>query len=351
MTLTDSLLTSQNLPSPKIPPTTMEDPPTREVLQTPILVTGGTSITGLAAIKALLSSSSGRDVLIVAVSRNINSPRAKALAALSPSIRLIQGDLRNCSAIFDDAEEAAGRRPIHSVFSNAQTIGPGWTAEKELNGEISLIQWAVAHDITHFVLASIDRGPPPSLDAPQLPAHFETKRETEDYLISATASNPTMTHTILRQTCVMENLGPSWGGRAFASWWKRTLAYTKPLALISARDVGHMAAAAILDWRHPAYHNRVLTLAADELTFAHASRLCKLHRGYDLPCAPDLVARWLERSAHVQARAQREGDALRWCDKLGFNTAQIPALRRLHPGLLGFADWLERDSGFADKRK
>lgn len=312
--------------------------------KTPILILGATSRTGFAAVKSLLASSSHSDLLIIAVSRDVTSPRSINLAALSPAIRMIQGDLKNCAAIFNDASAAINHQPIHGLFSNAHNMRPGWTAEQEIQEARSIIDQAAAHGISHFVLASIDRGLPPSFDAPQLPAHFATKQVIEDHLIATTARHPSMSHTILRTTCIMENLGPNLHGRAFATWWKGQLTYTKPLALVSTVDVGHLAAQSFLKWCYPAFHNQALTLAGDHLTFAHACRICKQRRGYDLPCVPELVARVLGRDSALTEQV------LAWCDLLGFSS-DVPALRRLHPGLLGFGDWLERESDYSDKRK
>lgn len=66
-----------------------------------VLVTGATGKQGSAVIDALLASSSVKDILIFALTRNPESAPAKALQAKAPEkIELVKGDLKDCNAVF-----------------------------------------------------------------------------------------------------------------------------------------------------------------------------------------------------------------------------------------------------------
>lgn len=82
-----------------------------------VLVTGATGQQGGAAISALLSrDTQGIFSPILAVTRNPNSDSAKALAAKSNRIKLVQGNLDNPEALFGAAEKISGQ-PIQALFS------------------------------------------------------------------------------------------------------------------------------------------------------------------------------------------------------------------------------------------
>jgi uncharacterized protein YbjT (DUF2867 family) len=77
-----------------------------------ILVTGATGKQGGAVVKALLNHPPDFDYVILALTRNVSSPKAKALAS-NPKVELISGDLDDCDAIF---EKAGGKGSIWGVF-------------------------------------------------------------------------------------------------------------------------------------------------------------------------------------------------------------------------------------------
>ena len=78
-----------------------------------ILVTGATGKQGGAVIKALLSSES--DFRILAVTRSMESGSAQKLAA-DPRVTLVQGNLDDTEAIFEEAKKATAL-PIWGVYS------------------------------------------------------------------------------------------------------------------------------------------------------------------------------------------------------------------------------------------
>lgn len=85
----------------------------------PILVTGATGNQGGAVVQALLASPRRSDFTIYALTRSIDSPSAKRLAAKGDNIKLVQGDLDHVEEIFKAAPE-----PYWGVFSMQVSLHP-----------------------------------------------------------------------------------------------------------------------------------------------------------------------------------------------------------------------------------
>ncbi len=79
-----------------------------------ILITGATGKQGGSTIKSLLSRNAPFEIL--AVTRNTSSAAAQKLAALSPRIKLVEGDLGNPAGIFQNAQRLT-KAPIWGVYS------------------------------------------------------------------------------------------------------------------------------------------------------------------------------------------------------------------------------------------
>lgn len=81
---------------------------------TTILVTGATGKQGGSVIKNLLEKNAPFKIL--AVTRDVNSASAKKLAQKSSNITLIQGNLNDPAAIFENVKRQTST-PIWGVFS------------------------------------------------------------------------------------------------------------------------------------------------------------------------------------------------------------------------------------------
>ncbi|KAF5571082.1 nucleoside-diphosphate-sugar epimerase [Fusarium pseudoanthophilum] len=75
-----------------------------------LLITGATGKQGSSVINALIAKKA--DFLLLAATRNKESPSAKKLASKSSNIRLIEGDLDSIPALFTAAKQAAGTVPL-----------------------------------------------------------------------------------------------------------------------------------------------------------------------------------------------------------------------------------------------
>lgn len=84
-----------------------------------ILIAGSTGKQGGSVIAALLAAKA--DYQILALTRDASSPSATKLAAKSPNIKLVEGNMDDADAIFKNARKATSS-PIWGVFS--VQVGP-----------------------------------------------------------------------------------------------------------------------------------------------------------------------------------------------------------------------------------
>ncbi|KAL4782032.1 hypothetical protein BJX76DRAFT_306331 [Aspergillus varians] len=297
-----------------------------------ILITGATGKQGSSVLDNLLQQSDDTDIEILAVTRNITSASAQKLASKSPKIKLVQGNLDEPDAIFEDAKKVTAS-PIWGVFSVQVSTFNGNSEIEEKQGK-GLVDAALKNSIKHFVYSSVDRGGDASLDNPTNIPHFIAKREIELHLINATKGTD-MSWTILRPVCFLDGgLVPGFGGKAWVTTWKVALE-GRPLQVISIADIGFFGAQAFL--KPEEYKGRGISLAGDELSFDELDRVFKSVTGKDVPTTYEFVSRLFMRVV------PDAGLMFKWFHDEGFK-ADIQALRKAHPGLKDFRAWLETDS-------
>lgn len=295
---------------------------------TPILITGATGKQGGAVINALIASKTP-GLTVYAVTRKAVSPAAQALVAKSSQrlkIHLVQGDMSNCAAIFRAVP--AKIKYVFGVTPIDMSIGANPRSE-EVQGK-ALVDAAIAHGVQHFVYTSVDRHGPDSDSSDTNVPHFISKARVEQHLKEKSGS--AMTWTILRPVAFMDNFAPGLTGKMFPTMWSVSLAPTTKLQLIATADIGHFAAQALLS---PAkFAGRAISLAGDELTFSEASEVWQSRLEREIPATFGFVG-----SALLWALKDM-GSMFRWFEETGY-AADIPAVRREHPQLLTFGDWLK----------
>ena len=302
-----------------------------------VLVTGSTGLQGGAVINALLASPYPPNIL--ALTRSLTSAKATALTAKSPShIRLVQGDLDHPATL---AEIITYHKPT-TVFS-VQTNSFGSTAKHliEETQAKALIDAAFApsSSITHFVQSTNDRGGPTrsDADATHVP-HFRTKYNIEKYLIAACQRKQSVTYTILRPVTFFENLTPDIHGKTFAAMW-HCLPSAHPLQLISVRDIGLIAARAILSPQDSRFHKVALSIAADELTQPQADGVWrKVFDGRAMPRTPAVVG------TGVKWVIPELGAMFKWFAGQGYG-ADVKWTREVEPGCWDLEGWLRGREG------
>ena len=298
-----------------------------------VLITGATGNQGSAVINALLANRSDKPVQILALTRNVDSSQAKAIAAKSDAVTLIKGDLSSCEAIF-----AQCNGPVHTVFSvQINVFGSPQKNQEEVILAKSLIDVAIANKVQHFVQASGDRGGPErsEWDATGVP-HFATKFQIEKYL-KEKAGPASMSWTLLRPVSFMDNYTPDFHGRGFAAMWHGI--GKKPLQLVATKDIGIFAAKAIQAPEDPRFHNTVISIAGDELTQDEACKVFQKVFGTKMPMIFPFVGNI------VQWKVPEVKAMFEWFKEVGF-AADVDECKKLNVDMLDFETWLKQESGF-----
>jgi len=318
-----------------------------------ILITGATGKQGTALIQKL--SAFPTEFEIVGVTRNVDSAKSKRLTAQYPTLSLINSSLDKPETIFESVSSE-----IWGVFCILPAVISGFNPALEESQGKALIDTCLAHGVSHFVYSSVDRhGETESDNNETYVPHFQSKAHIEQHLQQLATegkcgSNAAaekvlqlgfpgprhgMTYTILRLPLFMENFTDDFTGRLAATAWKVGLDPGRKLQMISAIDIAHYAHQSFLNSSTSEYRNRALSLAGDELTYAEANETFRNRFGRDLPTTYDVVGRfafWAAKELEVMVR---------WWNEIGC-AANIEMLRRGHPDMVRFKDWLEK-SDFA----
>jgi uncharacterized protein YbjT (DUF2867 family) len=275
-----------------------------------ILVTGATGQQGGATARHLLAD--GWQVR--AFVRDPNKTAAQDLAA--KGAELAQGDLD------DRASIDRALRGVHGVFSVQIFMGPDGPAGEARQGKL-LADAAKAAGVQHFVYTSVG-GAERKTGLP----HFESKWQIEEYIRSLG-----LPATILRPVWFMENWRAPWmaprdGVLAIG------LRPNTSLQMIAVDDIGAFAALAFS--RPQEFIGKALELAGDALTMPQVAEA--------LSTATGQPVRFVEVPLE-QARSfsHEMGDMMAWFNDHGYQ-ADIPALRKLYPGLKTFDTWLRQSS-------
>jgi len=296
-----------------------------------LLITGATGKQGGAVIDALLASPNAQDFTILALTRNPTSASATTLSQKAPNIKLVKGDLNDCPAIF-----ASAGTPIWGVFSVQLPFGSGATPETEEAQGKALIDAALAHNVRHFVYASVERHGADGDTDPTLVPHFISKFNIEKHLETQTDHGAKMSYTVLRPVCFMENFTPDFMGRTFVTMLKSSLSAGHKVQLVSTTDIGYFAAQAFIHPDDERYRNVAIDLASDELTFGEVSEVFEKVVGRSIPTTFALVG------YGVMWMMADLGIMFRWINTVGFNT-DIGKVREMHPKAMTFADWLAKE--------
>ncbi|RYP58788.1 hypothetical protein DL769_008805 [Monosporascus sp. CRB-8-3] len=298
-----------------------------------ILITGATGKQGGATIDALLDAGATSAYDLLAVTRSPESPSAKKLE--SRGVKIVKGDLNDISGLFANAKRAIGGvdPKIWGVLGVQVFMGKGASVHTEESQGKALVDGALANGVEFFVYASVDRGGLKSYDneLPEVP-HFRSKYNIEHHLVDQ--SKDRMSWTILRPVFFMDNIVPGSATKLTATMWKAGLK-EKPLQLIAIKDIGWFAAQAFLN--PDKYSGRGLSLAGDSLTFAEANATFSRKVGHEIPTTFGPVGK------AVMKLVPEFGGMFRWFYASGYD-ADIQALKREHPGLLSWSDWVEQEA-------
>lgn len=272
-----------------------------------IAVNGATGQQGSAVARKLLA----QGWKVRALTRDVNKPAAQELASLGAE--LVAGDMDN-RAELDDAF-----RDVYGVFSVQNFWLPNIGYEGEIKQGRNVANAAKAAGVQHLVYSSVggaDRAPDVQ--------HFESKWQIEQYIQSLN-----IPFTILRPAAFMENYDWSRAYILSGVFAGLALRSDKTQQLIAVEDIGVFAALAFANPQE--YLGKTLEIAGDELTMPQVAETFTKVIGRDVVLG-----------APNESMGEEEDAMVRFFNDKGY-TADIPALRRLHPDLLTLESYLRRD--------
>jgi len=276
-----------------------------------IAVTGATGQQGNAVAKKLLADG----WKVRALTRDINKPAAQELSSLGAE--LVAGDMENL------AELEAAFEGANGVFSVQNFWLPDVGFEGEIRQGKNVADAAKAAGVEHLVYSSVG-----AAHRGMGQKHFESKWIVEQHIQSLD-----IPYTILRPAFFMENYNWSRAQILNGTLTSIGLQPEKELQSIAVEDIGAFTA---LVFANPEqYTGKTIELSGDELTEAQIA---------------EVFTRVIGRPVNLVAPS---GEGVRSSDEemeAMFNffngeayDADIPALRKLHPGLLTLEAYLRKN--------
>ncbi len=276
-----------------------------------IAVTGATGQQGRAVAKKLLAEG----WRVRALTRDTNKPAAQELKSLGAEI--LPGDMDQ------RAELDAAFKGAYGVFSVQNFWLPNVGFEGEVRQGKAVADAAKATDVQHLVYSSVG-----SAHRGMGQKHFESKWIIEQYIHGLE-----LPYTILRPVAFMENYNWSRAQILNGAFIGIGLRPEKGLQIIAVEDIGVFAALAFANRNQ--FLRRTLELAGDELT--------------ELQIA-DTFTKVIGRPVSLNLPTQAEGRQpdeemiamFNFFNGQGYD-ADIPTLRKLHPGLLSLEQYLRKN--------
>jgi uncharacterized protein YbjT (DUF2867 family) len=276
-----------------------------------IAVTGATGLQGGAVARRLLAEG----WKVRALTRDPNKPAAESLARLGAE--LAPGDMD------DSAQLEAAFRGAHGVFSVQNFWLPTVGFEGEIRQGTNVADAAKAASVGHLVYSSVG-----AAHRGMGQKHFESKWIIEQHIHSLGVP-----YTIFRPAAFMDNY--NWS-RAFilnGTFAGRGLRPEKGVQIIAVEDVAVFVALAFADPRD--YLGKTLELAGDDLTETQVAEVFTKVIGRPVKLGPPAPGSF--RRSDEEMRAMFE-----FFNGEGY-TADVPALRKLHPGLLSLEAYLRKN--------
>lgn len=276
-----------------------------------IAVTGATGQQGGAVARRLLAEG----WRVRALTRDVNKPAAQELKALGAE--LVAGDMDNA------AELKTAFKGAYGVFSVQNFWLPTVGYEGEIRQGKAVADAARAAGVKHLVYSSVG-----AAHRGMGQKHFESKWIIEQYIQSLD-----MPYTILRPVAFMENYNWSRAYILNGIFQGFGLRPEKSLQIVATDDIGVFAELAFANPEQ--FIGKTIELAGDELTeFQIAGVFTKV----------------IGRPVQVAASQMPEGATPTEEQIAMFNffngegyAADIPALRKLHPGLLNLDGYLRKN--------
>jgi uncharacterized protein YbjT (DUF2867 family) len=280
--------------------------------QNVVLVTGGTGSQGGATVTHLLA---GNKVRVRVLTRNLESPKAKSLAARG--VELVKGDFEDMASL---RAALAGVSAAYSVQQWTEKGGP----EKEEQDGIRFADAVKASGSPHLVYSSAE-----GVERNSGLHHYESKWAIEKHI-----SDLKLPVTILRPVGFMDTMAASGLQRGmFLGMLRASWGLSHRVQFVATYDIGWFAARALEDPER--YTGRVIPLAGDDVSIGDIIKTFTTVTGkkpWVAPIPPFLAKKMLPKEY---------ADMIRWVREKGFK-ANIPELRQEYPQMLTFAGWLKK---------
>lgn len=276
-----------------------------------IAVTGATGQQGGAVARKLLADG----WKVRALTRDANKPAAKELAALGAE--LVPGDME------DPAQLEAAFQGAYGVFSVQNFWLPNVGFEGETRQGKNVADAAKAAGVEQLVYSSVG-----AADRGMGQMHFESKWIIEQYI--ELLGTP---HTILRPAAFMDNHNWSRAYILNGTFTGMGLRPEKGIQSIAVEDIG--AIAGIVFANAQKYFGQRLELAGDELTESQIAETFAKVIGRPVKLAPPS-------GNGRRASAEEMAAMFNFFNGKGYD-ADIPALRKIHPGLLTLEKYLRKN--------
>ena len=276
-----------------------------------IAVAGATGAQGGAVVDALLEQGARVRALV----RSTGSERARTLAGRG--VELVQIDAK------DPASLSSALRETDSFFFMTTPYGDSQIpdTEGEIQQGVDFADAATAAQVPHVVFSSVG-GAERNSGVP----HFESKRRIEEHLLGRH-----LRATIVRPVFFMDNflsMAPTVESNELVL--RLPIPDGIKLQTIAARDIGVVAAAALLD---PAAVPATIEIAGDELTGSEIAATFGKHVG--------LSARYEALPVEVLNGQDDLQKMFRWFADTPAYQADIAAVRRIDPDLWNLQAWLQ----------
>jgi uncharacterized protein YbjT (DUF2867 family) len=278
-----------------------------------IAVTGSTGQQGGTVARKLLANG----WKVRALTRDANKPAAQELAALGAEI--MAGDMDSRS------ELEASFQGAYGVFSVQNFWLPGVGFDGEIRQGKNVADAAKAAGVQHLVYSSVGAA---HRGAGQ--KHFESKWIIEQYIHGLGVP-----YTVLRPAAFMENFNWSRAQILNGTYVGRGLRPEKSVQTIAVEDIAVFAALAFADPQQ--FIGKTLELAGDNETEAETAATFAKVIGRPV---------MLEKPTPGAGRGARTGEEMKamfnFFNGEGYD-ADIPALRKIHPGLMTLEKWLRKN--------
>ena len=277
-----------------------------------IAVTGATGQQGGAVARKLLADG----WKVRALTRDVDKPAAQELASLGAEI--FEGDMD------DRAELDAAFKGAYGVFSVQNFWLPNVGFEGEIKQGKNVADAAKAAGVQHLVYSSVG-----SAHRGMGQKHFDSKWEIEQYIQSLD-----IPYTILRPVAFMDNYNWTRAYILNGTLTGRGLRPEKGVQMIAVEDIGVFTALAFANPQE--FLGKTIELAGDELTEPQTAEVFSRVIGRPIQLvAPTAGSGRYASEEEMQA-------AFNFFNGEGYD-ADIAALRKLHPGLLNFEQYLRKN--------